>query len=343
MSSVTTATLAAVLLLAPAALSQVEDGFEPIRYGAPDDLDYMAPFFPGASYDGSVPTPDEILGQRHASRLSHHAEIVACFDAWAAVSPRIDLKRFGTTYEGRPLVRAVITSPENLARLDEIKTDLGRLADPRGLSDGAARDIVARTPPVAWMAYSIHGDELSGSDAAVALGYHLLASTDEAVVQLLDDVVIVIDPCQNPDGRERIIAMTEQGTGYVTNLDYDSMARGRWPWGRGNHYLFDMNRDWMAGVTQPETRGRWADARCASTHSCSSTRTRWAALDTYPLLSRRRPAPQPLASSERHDYWHGRVRRRRRRRPSTSTAGRYYTREWADGWAPLLLRRLVVR
>ncbi|MHC4845688.1 MAG: M14 family zinc carboxypeptidase, partial [Planctomycetota bacterium] len=250
----------ALVVPASAQAAGADEEFEPIRYGAPDDLDYMAPFFPGASYDGSIPTPDEILGVRHASRLSHHAEILACFERWAEVSPRVDLKRFGTTFEGRPLVRAVITSPANLARLDEIKADLARLAHADGLSDAGGRELLARTPPVAWMAYSIHGDELSGSDAAVALGYHLVASTDEAVVQLLDDVVVVIDPCQNPDGRERIIAMTEQGTGYVANLDYASMARGRWPWGRGNHYLFDMNRDWITGVL-PETRARWAEAR----------------------------------------------------------------------------------
>ena len=73
------------------------------------------------------------------------------------------------------------------------------------------------------------------------------------MVALLRDVVIVIDPCMNPDGRERIAALIEQGAGRVPNLDVATMQRGRWPYGRGNHYLFDMNRDWMAG-SQPETR-----------------------------------------------------------------------------------------
>jgi hypothetical protein len=84
----------------------------------------------------------------------------------------------------------------------------------------------------------------------------LIASEDAEVARLLDDVVIVMDPVMNPDGRERFLAMVEQSAGYVTNLDYASMHRGRWPQGRGNHYLFDMNRDWMTGV-MPETRGRW--------------------------------------------------------------------------------------
>jgi hypothetical protein len=113
---------------------------------------------------------------------------------------------------------------------------------------------------VAWLGHSIHGDEMSGSDSALATAWHFAAGTGADVLELLEQTVIVIDPCQNPDGRERILSQLVQGAGYVPNLDPDAMQRGRWPYGRGNHFLFDMNRDWLWG-TQPETRARWAAIR----------------------------------------------------------------------------------
>ena len=220
----------------------------------------MEPFFAGTEYSDTIPTPDSLLGQQHGSRLAHHAEIVAGFRAWAGVSDRVTVHTYGRTHEGRELIYAVVTSPANHARLDSIQADLGKLHDPRGLSDAEAERIVRDSPAVAWMGYSIHGDELSGADASLAVGHHLIAGESAEVLELLERVVVVIDPCMNPDGRERIIGMVEQSAGYTTNLDYASMQRGRWPYGRGNHYLFDMNRDWMAG-TQPETRGRWRVAQ----------------------------------------------------------------------------------
>ena len=107
------------------------------------------------------------------------------------------------------------------------------------------------------MGYSIHGDETSGSDASLALAHRLVAGTDPATLAMLDEVITVIDPIMNPDGRQRILTQAEQMSGYAKSLDHEGLLRGRWPRGRGNHFLFDMNRDWIAG-TQPETVGRWA-------------------------------------------------------------------------------------
>ena len=156
--------------------AQEEPG--PIRFGDPVQHAYDEPFFPGAIYDPAITTSDEILGQLHATRLSHHAEILACFRAWAAASPRVTVDTYATTHEGRELIYAVITSPQNHARLDAIRADLGRLDDPRDLEPADAERIVTSSPAVAWMGYSIHGDELSGTDASLAVGYHLIASTD---------------------------------------------------------------------------------------------------------------------------------------------------------------------
>jgi hypothetical protein len=305
------------------------DAWRPLRFGDPREGGYDEPFFAGAHYDSTVTTPDSVLGQEHATRLSHHAEILAILRAWAATSPRVRLEGGGLTHEGRELVYAVISAPENLARLDAIRADLGKLADPRSTSEAEAQRIVESSPAVAWMGYSIHGDELSGSDAAVALGYHLVASTEAEVAELLRALVIVIDPCLNPDGRERIIAMVEQSAGRTLPLDYASMHRGHWPWGRGNHYLFDMNRDWMAG-TQPETRARWRMASSfhpqlfVDAHEMGS-------LDTFLFYPQAKPFNPNLPA--KHVEWQTAY--------ATGAAAAfdargwsYYTREWADAWGP---------
>jgi len=308
--------------------SRAPDAFQPIRFGDPAALEYEDPFFPGAKYDASIATPDSILGQKHGSRLAHHAEILACFRAWAGSSKRIRLETFARTHEGRELVWAAISSPANLARLDSIRADMAHLADPRELSEAEAERIVAG-PAVAWMGYSIHGDELSGADASVALGYHLIASQDRDVAELLAQLVIVIDPCLNPDGRERIIGMVEQSAGLTANLDYASMHRGRWPYGRGNHYLFDMNRDWMAG-TQPETRGRWQAVLSfhpqlfVDAHEMGSD-------DTFLFYPQAKPHNPQLPSTQQ--TWQERYADDAAR--SFDARGwAYYTREWADAWGP---------
>ena len=301
----------------------------PLRFGDPIELAYDVEFFPGAHYDAGIPTPESLLGRPAGDRLAHHAEIVRCFESWAKASPRVVLRKHGSTHEGRALIHAVVTSPANHGRLDRILADHRRLDDPRGETQAELEALTRELPAVAWMGYSIHGDEVSGCDAALALAYHLAACTDDEVIQLLDDLVIVIDPMLNPDGRERIIGMVEQAAGRAPVLDHTSMHRGRWPYGRGNHYLFDMNRDWMAG-TQPETRARWAIARdyhpqlFVDAHEME-------ALDTYLFYPQATPInpflPPGLVDWQRK-YAEGAAS------AFDSVGWSYYTREWADGWAP---------
>ena len=299
-----------------------------LRFGDPEGA-YVEPFFPGTTYDSAIPTPDSFLGQQHGSRLARHAEIVQAFRTWAEVSDRVTIAEHGKTHEGRPLVHAFVTSPANHARLEAILANLGKLDHPRGLSEAEAQRIVESNPASAWMGYSIHGDELSGADASLAVAYHLIAGESEEVARLLDQLVIVIDPCLNPDGRERILGMVEQSAGYTPNLDYASMQRGRWPHGRGNHYLFDMNRDWMAG-TQPETQGRWRVARSVhpqlfvDAHEMGS-------LDTFLFYPQNAPLNPELPT------WIVEWQRRYAEDAAAAFDARgwsYYTREWADAWAP---------
>lgn len=300
----------------------------PIRFGDPPGA-YAEPFFPEADHDPRFPTPTELLGQEHGSRLARHAEILDAFRRWSEASERMRLYPMGTTHEGRELVYAVVTSPANLARLERIQADLARLFDPRGLSDAEAERILTDTPPVAWMAYSIHGDELSGSDASLAVAHHLIADRSRETAELLERVVVVIDPCMNPDGRQRILGMVEQSAGYMQSLDHASMHRGRWPYGRGNHYLFDMNRDWIAG-TQPETRARWR-AVLAFHPQLFVDAHEMGSLDTYLFYPQARPILGDLRAD--HVHWQG-VFAADIARAFDQHGWGYYTREWADGWAP---------
>ena len=219
-------------------------------------LDYKEPFFPGATYDPAVPTPSAVLGFEVGSQPATSAQIEAVITAIAAKSPRAKLFDYGKTHEGRTLHYLVIASEANLARLDALKADYAKLADPRKISRAEADRLAATLPALAWMAYVIHGDELSSSDAALAAAHHLAASTGADVKALLENLVIVIDPLMNPDGRDRFLAMMAQNRTAQPGVDDQSLLHtGFWPAGRTNHYLFDLNRDWLF-VTQPESRGR---------------------------------------------------------------------------------------
>ncbi|MEL7488461.1 MAG: M14 family metallopeptidase [Pseudomonadota bacterium] len=137
------------------------------------------------------------------------------------------------------------------------RQDLARLASGEGLSGGERSAIIARTPAVVWLGYSVHGDEISTTDAALTLAYHLLAAENDTVVDtILENTIVLIDPVQNPDGRARFIQSFEDSRGLVPQGDrYAAEHDQPWPRGRFNHYLFDMNRDWFT-LSQPETMGR---------------------------------------------------------------------------------------
>lgn len=214
-------------------------------------------FFPGTTYRTAVPTGEVLLGFPIGQRAANSGEIEKCLKAWAAAAPeRTKLTEYARTHEGRPLHYLVVTAPKNLTRLDEIQAGMAKLGDPRKISDDDAKKLIDTLPPIAWLGYTIHGDETEGSDAALAVLYHLIAADDPKVTKLLEDVVVMIDPLQNPDGRDRFLKMIAENRGTTPSVDDQSLQHtGYAPWGRGNHYFFDMNRDCLFGV-HPETRGR---------------------------------------------------------------------------------------
>jgi hypothetical protein len=151
----------------------------------------------------------------------------------------------------------MIGSPERIASRDKISIDMRNLADPRKTSKAQADQIIARAPGTVWLAHGVHGDEISSADASMMTAYHLLAAKgDPTVDKILAATLVFIDPVQNPDGRDRFVNGYYDTVGLQPNGSQIAAERNqRWPGGRYNHYLFDMNRDWFA-LTQPETIGR---------------------------------------------------------------------------------------
>ena len=208
------------------------------------------------SYSSNIDRPINYLGFEVGERVASPLQISNAIIGWSKQSDRMIVKEYGKTHEGRPLYAVFISSPSNLAKLDEIKKNVNLLADGLNTNGNKARSIIKDLPAIAWMAYSIHGNETSGADAAIAAIYHFIASNDEETLKMLDDMLIIFDPLMNPDGRARFYKSLEQYRGTSPNYDDQSLLHtGDWPYGRTNHYFFDLNRDWIY-QTQPETRGR---------------------------------------------------------------------------------------
>jgi hypothetical protein len=211
---------------------------------------------PARSVDPGIPSIESVIGHAPGTEITSPDDVLKWFRTLAGAAPdRVKIVSYARSWEDRELIYAVIASPENLSRIEDIKADTARLASGLPLADRNA--VIARTPPVVWLSYGVHGDEISSSDAAIALSHHLLAAgQDPEVSRILSNVVIIIDPMQNPDGRNRFLTSFTAARGIVPSADRFAAEHDQpWPGGRFNHALFDMNRDWFS-LTQPETRGR---------------------------------------------------------------------------------------
>ena len=215
------------------------------------------------TYEAAIPTQRSIVGYSPGQRISSSSEILQYMHALATAAPtRMKIFEYGQTWEHRKLVYAIIGSEANIARLDQIQSDMARLSDPRKTSGLDAAKISARLPALVWLAYGVHGNEISSPDAALLTAYHLLAARqDKLVDEILAKDLVLIDPLENPDGRDRFVHNFETAESMLPDSDQLSAEHNEpWPGGRTNHYYFDMNRDWFA-ETQPETRGRIAAVR----------------------------------------------------------------------------------
>ncbi|KPP95416.1 M14 family metallopeptidase [Erythrobacter sp. HL-111] len=226
-----------------------------LALGQPMAEPARAQSFLEGEFDPAVPTLNDTVGHAPGERITSPDEAMAYLEALAEAAPdRIRLVEYARSWEGRPLVYAVLTAPSNMARLDAIRADLATIAAGRP-GNGAAI-------PVTWLAYSVHGNEVSSTDAALMTAYHLLAAEDDPRAQaILSETVLVIDPLQNPDGRARFVNRFRASRGIEPAADRQAAEHDEpWPSGRVNHYMFDLNRDWFT-LSQPETRGKVAAIR----------------------------------------------------------------------------------
>lgn len=196
-----------------------------------------------------IQTPDEFLGYELGSRFSRHHRVVEYFKYVDELSPNVKVTQYGETNELRPLIYAVIASPENFANLEQIRQDNLKRA---GVQEGSPSGKVA----IVWLSYNVHGNEASSLEASMKTLYELVNPANAKTKEWLKNTVVIMDPCINPDGRDRYANFYNQYGNAPFNSSGDAKEhREPWPGGRANHYLFDLNRDW-AWLTQKESRAR---------------------------------------------------------------------------------------
>lgn len=211
-------------------------------------------FYARGDYRLEVPRPKKILrfdvGEQHTT----YAQMEMVINAIQKAAPdRVKIFDIGLTNENRMQHIVAISSPQNIAKLDQIKTSNAKLTDPRITSPNEANSIAQKNPTIAWMAYTIHGNESASFEAMMQVIYQLAASNEQKTLDILDKTVVLIITGENPDGHERFVTW------------YNSVAIGdpnpaafehREPWsiqGRFNHYRFDLNRDNIP-ISQKETQ-----------------------------------------------------------------------------------------
>jgi hypothetical protein len=248
-------------------------------------------FWPGAVYDASVPSFSKVLGYLPGERITSHAGILQYFDALsAAAASRIKVFEYGRSWEGRKLIYAVVASESNMKRLAEIRAGMRKLADPGAAADAEAARLMATLPATVWISAGVHGNELSSTEAVMLAAYHLLAARKDPLTDnILAHTVVFLVPTQNPDGHDRFVRHFEQNEGIEPDAHPQSAEHIEpWPGGRGNHYMFDLNRDWIA-LTQPEIRGQvkalleWYPLVFADLHEMGANSTYYFAPEAAPF------------------------------------------------------------
>jgi hypothetical protein len=201
----------------------------------------------------------EVVGHEFGERITVHHQMESYLRYLAAHSPRVEIVEQGRSWEGRRLLVAIVTSPSNHGRLDDIQATAQRLGDPRRLTPAEARTLIADQPAVVFMGGSIHGFELSGAEGVLKLLERLTTRDDAETRSLLDNTVLLLDPMINPDGRDAFGHYNHRAIGREPRSERDDWSNDYNGWEavgfRTGHYFFDTNRDWWAH-TQRETQAR---------------------------------------------------------------------------------------
>jgi hypothetical protein len=211
-------------------------------------LDYYLPS--AYTYDEKIPTPKQVLGFEVGEWTVDYEQLIRYFEKLAESSPRVQFEVFGHSYEKRPQVMLTITSPDNLGKIEKIKENRQMLRDPK------ANLNLDEMPLVLAAGYSVHGNEASGINSSLLAAYHFAAAKE--IEEDLKNTIVLIDPSLNPDGYNRYSSWVNSHRSYNLNGDPNNRELGEaWPGGRGNHYWFDLNRDWLL-VQHPESQNRVA-------------------------------------------------------------------------------------
>jgi hypothetical protein len=196
-------------------------------------------------------SPKEFLGYELGERFTRHHKVVEYFQHIATTNDNVKLIKYGETYEKRPLYLAYITAPKNFSRIEELR--LNHLKTAGVIKGETIEDI-----PVVWLSYNVHGNESSSTEASMKTLFALVDPTNENTKKWLENTIVIIDPCINPDGRDRYVNWYNENANSEYNINPDAKEHHEpWPGGRANHYLFDLNRDW-AWTTQIESQSRIA-------------------------------------------------------------------------------------
>ncbi len=216
------------------------------------ELNYYLPN--NVSYDPTIPTPKSVIGHEVGEWHVTHDRLVNYMKAIDAASDRVTLQTMGYTYEGRPQVALIFTSPKNHKNLENIRQQHLQLTD----ANSSSSLNVNNMPIVVWIGHSIHGNESSGSNASLLSAYYLAAAQGAGVEALLDNTVILFDPSFNPDGLNRFASWANTNKSRTVVSDPNAREFNEmWPGGRFNHYWFDLNRDWLPAQHQ-ESQNRLA-------------------------------------------------------------------------------------
>lgn len=208
-------------------------------------------FFCSVAFGQDIQSPEAFLGYKTGTQFTPHHKLVGYFKAMAAAKPgMMKLEQYGSTYEGRPLLLAYISLPENIQRLDAIRMNNLRMA---GVAKDKMAPVTDNMPAIVWLSYNVHGNEPASSEASMLTLYALLDEKNTQSKEWLKNTVVIIDPCLNPDGRDRYVNWYNTSVGTNFNASGISIEHAEpWPYGRTNHYNFDLNRDW-AWQTQKES------------------------------------------------------------------------------------------
>ncbi len=203
----------------------------------------FALLFSAVSFAQEIKSPSEFLGYDLGTEFTRHHQVVDYYEYLAEIaSDRVQLQEYGKTNEHRPLLLAYVSSAANMQNLENIR--LEHLKNTTGEGNPSKA--------IVWLSYSVHGNESVSTEASMQTIYELLTGKSS----YLENSVVIIDPCINPDGRDRYVNWYNQYKNTPNTIDPNSKEHHEGWWnGRSNHYMFDLNRDW-AWLTQVESQQR---------------------------------------------------------------------------------------